>query len=124
MNAILLSQGKYALVDAADFPILSQWKWHAVNVRSKWYAVRNVYTFTGRRLLQMHREILNPPKEVEVDHVNGDGLDNRRENLRVATHHENSMNKPKRRRSSFGFRRICKPQFQRRKVCLNRKPNS
>lgn len=85
---IKLTQGKYALVDVKDFEWLSQWKWFYANTNIG-YAIRKYED----RNLYMHRVIMNTPKGMDTDHINGNGLDNRRSNLRVVTHYENLLNK-------------------------------
>lgn len=87
MKAILLTQGKVAIVDDEDFDWLSQWKWCAANFNGYWYAVRG-----HGSLMFMHRVILNPPEGYQCDHINGDGLDNRRANLRVCDCSQNAQN--------------------------------
>ena len=90
---IKLTQGKYALVDAEDFEWLSQWKW-SFDIRKgdkTGYAFRNTRMDEGtRRRLRMHNEILGSSG---IDHVNGNGLDNRKQNLRPATGHQQAYNK-------------------------------
>lgn len=90
MQTIQLSQGKVSLVGDSDFEWFNQWKWTAMKRGNTWYAVRG--GFLGPKIL-MHREIMNAPKDMQVDHINGDGLDNRRENLRVCTNAENGRNR-------------------------------
>ena len=80
------------LVDAADYEYLSQWKWHLRSgypCRAKWLS-RNP---PKRTYIQMHRVILNPSADKCIDHINGNTCDNRRENLRICTHIENSRNR-------------------------------
>jgi len=55
----------------------------------------------------MHREIMSPPQELVVDHINGDGLDNRKENLRVCTHAENIRNQKLNRLNTTGYKGVC-----------------
>lgn len=83
---IPLTRGKVAIVDDEDFEWLSQWKWCA-GCAGK-YALRG----HERRALYMHRFILGASAGTLVDHVNGNGLDNRRCNLRLCTTRENSRN--------------------------------
>jgi len=90
---IPLSQGKFAIVDKADFEWLSQWKWHYHNgyaKRTQWDGVINGKRTTHK--VWLHREVNKTPKGFHTDHVNGDPLDNRRENLRKATPVENTRN--------------------------------
>lgn len=93
MKKIPLSQGKYALVDDEDFDFLSQWKWFFYKAkRDKYgYAHRNSTVDEGkpRRRIRMHQQLIGNG----VDHANGNGLDNRRKNLRKADKHQQSYNK-------------------------------
>ena len=93
MKEILLTQGKTALVDDCDFETLNQHRWCATKRRHTYYAIRNV-RFNGKwTMIYLHRAVLGltDPK-VSVDHINGYGLDNRRENLRIATNAQNQAN--------------------------------
>ena len=83
-----LTQGKYALVDDADYDLLSRWDWYAWWSGSVWYARRS---HKGKKLY-LHREILNAQKGECVDHINHNGLDNRRCNIRICTNRQNMMN--------------------------------
>jgi hypothetical protein len=99
---ISLTKGKYAIVDAADYPALARYKWHAHGEGQKLYACR---TCRGR-LVAMHRQIMKPPKGLVVDHINGNGLDNRRCNLRVCSQLQNSQNSHRRRPGKSRFRGV------------------
>lgn len=94
-----LSQGKFALVDRTDFEWLNQWNWAAIKSGNTYYATRS----SG---ILMHREILKPPTNLEVDHVNGDGLDNRRANLRAVTRTENLRHRNTFRNNKSGFKGV------------------
>lgn len=87
-RSIPLTQGKVTWVDQADYEMLSQFQWHAQRRRQAFYAVISA----NQRTRLMHRFLLLPDPEQDVDHVNGDGLDNRRRNLRVCTTRENQRN--------------------------------
>lgn len=96
MKEIKLSQGKFALVDDSDYEWLSQWRWHAVKSQRglTHYAGRNVIVRTGvQRIQKMHRLILgiSDPK-MQVDHIDGNGLNNQRANLRACTALQNAHN--------------------------------
>lgn len=89
-------KGRFALVDDRDYPLVRGIKWHMkVNGRSE-YARYNFWNKEEKRYgrITMHRLILRltDPK-VGVDHINGDGLDNRRENLRICSQAQNSYNR-------------------------------
>lgn len=87
--------GHSALVDAADLQMVSEYKWRPLRGHNgKTYA----YTVAGKSVLYMHRLIVATPVGFETDHVNGDGLDNRRLNLRAATASQNRANMWKPRR--------------------------
>lgn len=91
---IPLSQGQYALVDAEDAEWVAQWRWYFY----EGYARRNTFDVAEdgsvkRRPVLMHRTILGVRDDAHVDHANGDGLDNRRGNLRRATRAQNAYNK-------------------------------
>jgi hypothetical protein len=86
------------LVDAADMPLI-------LNHVGSWYISKSETSFyingrsaginpqTGRQdHIELHRAIMQPPDDMVVDHINGNGLDNRRKNLRIATHLENKVN--------------------------------
>jgi len=96
---ILLTRGKAALVDAADYEWLSQWNWYAQRNRTNWYAARGRQHSDGRGpgIILMHRAILDAPANLQADHISGDGLDNRRTNLRLATYTLNASNHYRRR---------------------------
>lgn len=93
MRGIKLTQGCVAIVDDEDFQRVSSVKWYARKHRRTYYATRNV-PGEVRRSQQMHRFILGEPHfGREIDHINGNGLDNRRSNLRFATDAQTAANK-------------------------------
>jgi hypothetical protein len=90
-----LSRGKYAIVDPADFYRLREYKWFvSVGINNKFYAARWAPNRNGKRgkSIRMHREVANTPDGLECDHINGNSLDNRKANLRSATHLQNCWN--------------------------------
>ncbi|UCC97938.1 MAG: HNH endonuclease [Phycisphaerales bacterium] len=96
---IPLTQGRYAIIDPADYAALSRYKWRLCRTKGKnvLYAERSVRRPDGKysRIL-MHRELIRPPEGYVIDHINGCGLDNRRANLRLATVAQNAWNARKR----------------------------
>jgi len=107
---ITLTQGFFAIVDAADYDWLSQFRWHASNPKRP-YAHRKERTERSCRTIAMHRLIMDPPEGMYVDHIDGNGLNNRRSNLRICTPHQNSFNQPQRKGTSrfkgVSFRKDC-----------------
>lgn len=93
--SIPLTQGKSALIDAEDLPLLGDGSWslaeRAEGFRTRFYA----QGFINRNMVLMHRVILGARSGQTVDHINGDGLDNRRSNLRLVTPSQNNQNQPK-----------------------------
>lgn len=109
MKTIPLSQGKFAILDDEHYDYLNQWKWHTHNSRGKLYAARWGYwsiNDTERKTrVMMHREIAGITG-LQVDHINGDSLDNRSENLRPATMSQNQMNQKIHQASRSGFKGV------------------
>lgn len=89
MKVIELTKGFAAIVDDEDFERLAQYRWCALIARYTVYAVRN-----GGKLgfIYMHRFLIDAPSGMEVDHKNGNGIDNRRSNLRLVTKAQNQHN--------------------------------
>ena len=89
-----LTQGYEAIIDAADVPLIDGFNWHAQQILNTVYAKRNVsrHADTSKCGVYLHRAIMAPTDDMQVDHVNGDGLDNRRTNLRLASKSENGRN--------------------------------
>lgn len=97
MRQIELTKGYWTLVDEEDYQKVIQYNWSAyVRFRSgkpQVYAIRSISTPKGRTTISLHRWLLAAPKGTEIDHRNGNGLDNRRINLRLCTSSENSKAK-------------------------------
>ena len=95
MKEIKLTQGKVAIVDDEDYDELNKLKWYTNhNYNDKYYAVHSINK--TQKKLKLHRVIMNVTNpKIVVDHINGDGLDNRKCNLRICSHKENMMNRVK-----------------------------
>jgi hypothetical protein len=98
VRLIPLGDGFYAYVDAADYEWLRRWDWHLGNG----YATRR----EKGKVVYMHREIMKPPKDMVVDHIDGNKANNCRFNLRVCTSRENQRNKRKHLHASSRFKGV------------------
>lgn len=102
MKKISLTKGGFALVDDEDFERVSQLKWASILDRNVLYA-QNHKDYLP---IRMHRFILSASKGQQIDHINGDGLDNRKENLRICTTAENGWNQRVRKDTGSGFKGV------------------
>lgn len=99
MKEIQLTQGKVALVDDEDYDWLMQWKWTADKSGKTFYAHRLAYLGGGRKnpirkKIRMHRLIMGVDSEsVIIDHIDGNGNNNQKANLRIVTASQNCMNR-------------------------------
>lgn len=108
---VALTQGLCALVDDEDYEAIAQFKWCVLRTPTNIYAKRlNVG-------ILMHRVIMAPPPGLVVDHVNFDGLDNRRSNLRICTQAENAIH---RKRVPPGVWQIHNGKWRARAVWLGK----
>jgi len=91
---IPLTQGKYAIVDNDDYYGLNRCKWYAARGGRTFYAVRGYRSKTQKKRLtiSMHNCIIPVPDGYIIDHINHNGLDNRKKNLRAATQAQNARN--------------------------------
>jgi hypothetical protein len=98
MKELPLTRGRVAIVDDEDYDELSRYKWHLSGryvARAKPKGIKD-----GAHLILLHCAIMGKIAGLEIDHINGDGLDNRRENLRHVTHAQNMRNQKSRQGSS------------------------
>jgi hypothetical protein len=108
---IPLSKGKHAIIDEEDFELISQYKWSATEPdhRRSIYARTNVKGVDGNYYTErMHRLLLGLQKGDGkiVDHVNGNGLDNRKTNLRVSSRSDNAANVAIHRGNKSGYKGV------------------
>ena len=124
MKEINLTQGKIALVDDADYELAKTHKWCARKSRNLYYASAKI---SGKNV-SLHAFLLASPKNSEIDHVDGNGLNNQRLNLRICSHMENMANQKQHRDSKSPYKGISRAQhcdrwaaqlfFQGRKLYL------
>jgi len=109
MRIIKLTKNRIALIDEEDFERVNQYKWYAGDGGTgKYYAKRRPYhKATGKYgTVAMHRFIMDAPIDMEVDHIDGNSLNNQKYNLRICTHAENSRNLRVRKSSKTGYRGV------------------
>lgn len=104
-------KGYEILLDDEDFNKQSQYSWYLSKVDNCYYALRN----ENKRTILLHREILGlkSRKDGMVDHINHNGLDNRKENLRLCTPSQNMMNKRIGKNNTSGFKGVCLSKIKR-----------
>ncbi len=93
MKKIELTKGYFALVDDEDYrKIINMGFWYAIVNNKNVYACVKKKENNTRIVYFMHRVVMNAPEWMEVDHINHNGCDNRKENLRLCTHRDNTKN--------------------------------
>lgn len=127
MKLIPLSRGKFAQVDDEDFELLNQWKWCTGVQNPKHKITYRAVTRQKGVNIKMHRFILGLEKGGKhVDHIDGDGLNNQKENLRLVTPQQNNCNRAKRSTNTSGFKGVSNFQgrYWRARIMLNQKEHS
>lgn len=100
-----LTKDQLSLIDSADVPALCEMNWCAVwNSHTKSFYAKSSIGGCGVRL---HRYLLSPPDGYTVDHKSGNTLDNRRSNLRLATHAQQAYNRKIRSDNKSGVKGVC-----------------
>jgi len=90
MQKIQLTKGCIALVDDDDYEYLNQFKWRLADTNQWTKYAQTAIKINGKyKTFLMHRMIMNPLKNLQVDHINHNGLDNTKNNLRICTRSEN-----------------------------------
>jgi hypothetical protein len=114
---IYLDEGKWIILDLEDYYRFAGFKWCIGGHDGKFYAIRGqMINPADSKIVQLHRLIMDAPKGLLVDHRNGDSLDNRRDNLRLATGWQNQCNKRKEKNASSRFKGVA---FRKgRKKCV------
>lgn len=104
MKTILLSSGDEVLLDNEDYRRLKSYTWGLVGgYAARWVILSD----KSKKCVLMHREIVQPPEGMQVDHINRDRFDNRRANLRVCTHAENMRNRSLHKNNKSGVPGVC-----------------
>lgn len=108
---LTLTNGQVILIDAADYEWISQHKWSPCGINQRYICRSKRAHETGGKwvpgaAVYLHREIMKPQGREMVDHINQNGWDNRRSNLRIATKSQNMANKPKIRSNTSGYKGV------------------
>lgn len=103
---VTLTKGYEAVIDAEDVSLVSENNWTAIPSGNTAYAVRRSILGGKKSVRTMHRLIIGDPKGLLVDHINGNGLDNRKENLRTATKSQNMHNATIRKDNKTGYKGV------------------
>ena len=108
MKRIPINRGKYwAMVDDEDFDILSCIRWQISRSGERAYAIHKTRKSDRSNVAYlMHRLIMRTKDGEVIDHINGDGLDNRKENLRFATHSQNLANTGRSKVNTSGYKGV------------------
>ena len=112
---IPLTKGKYALIDEEDYELVSPHAWRVNITPHTAYAITHVRRPDGKfTTLSMHRLIMRPERNLTVDHIDFDGLNNTRANLRICSQSQNIAHRRAGRLSKAGFKgviRILPPDY-------------
>lgn len=111
MKEIALTKSQVTLVDDTDFDYLNQIAWYAYKVRGNYYARRCVNIKGKTIAILMHRLIMNTPENMEVDHIDHNGLNNQKYNIRNCTHSQNMMNQSPHGKSKYLGVRILQDKY-------------
>ena len=106
---VTLTRGYEAIIDAADVPLVEGVNWTTMAVTGNSVYAQRYYgdNQTGKRItLLMHRVIMGAPTGMMIDHIDGDGTNNRRSNMRIATHAENMRNRRMSTNNTSGFKGV------------------
>ncbi len=104
MKQINLSKGKHTLVDDGDYGQLIKYDWY---FNLKGAAVRKQYLKGNKqKVIYMHRQIMNCPEDLEIDHINHDPLDNQKKNLRICNRSQNNFNLRINKKNTSGFKGV------------------
>ena len=125
MKKIKLTRGRFAIVDDDDYEMLKKHSWHCLEIHTegKYYAGTTVrITKQKQYSLKMHRYIMGLKRGDGklIDHINNDGLDNRKKNLRIVSYSENNKNRSVGKNNTTGSKGIyLEKQTGKYKVQIN-----
>ncbi len=103
---VTLTQGYEATIDAADAELIGRWNWRVLTYGGTCYAARDSMEGGVARTIRMHRFLLAPSDDDLIDHIDCNGLNNRRCNLRLADKYQNASNRGLMRTNTSGFKGV------------------
>ncbi len=101
-----LTRGYEAVIDTQDVPMVGEWNWYAETRRHGVYARRDEQVGDIRLRIYLHRQILGNPNGLQIDHIDGNGLNNLRSNIREATAEQNAHNQRISPKNKSGFKGV------------------
>ena len=121
MKEIQLTQNKVTIVDDEDYERVAIKSWQAVCTAGLWYGRES----TGIHKILLHRFILGvSDRKIHIDHINGNGLDCRRENMSLCTSSQNQCNRGKQKNNTSGYKGVCFNKVERKwqvNIMINKK---
>lgn len=121
MKEIILTKGKIASVDDEDYNALMHYKWAAIFDGNNWYAYMSMGSRGNQKRIMMHRVLLQlTDPSIVCDHIDGNGLNNQKYNLRKCTNDLNSRNRRVKRINTTGFKGVLfKPKHRAFQASIN-----
>jgi hypothetical protein len=101
-----LNKGQTCQIDKEDLWKIARYTWFARLIAGRPYVMTSAYENGRHKRIMLHRLIMDAQKGVVVDHINGDGLDNRKSNLRICSHRQNILNQKKSKLGSSQFKGV------------------
>lgn len=121
---VQLPRGLVAIVDRADADWVGEWNWHCSAARAQAHVLRRTTAGGAKTTIWLHRAVLQAPEDFQVDHINGNPLDNRKANLRACTPQQNSWN-GKQRSTIQPYKGVsiepAAPHLWRARICVDGK---
>lgn len=108
MQQVKTAQGDTILIDDCDYALVSSLNWTTVKRRNLKYAITHIRSESGFKQVYLHRFLLDPPKGMYIDHIDSNGLNNTRTNIRICTPSENSKNARKLSEKSSIYKGVSK----------------
>jgi hypothetical protein len=108
-SMILYTHGKHKIafqINEDDYDLISRYSWTACKATNGFY-IQASASGCRPKMIRLHRLLMSPASGLDVDHIDGDPTNNKRENLRVCTHKENISNKRKSKSNKSGYKGVC-----------------